>query len=434
MTPREGSPVHANGILTWEGVALDDLAGRHGTPLFVYSAQAIRANFRRIQDAFAATKPLIAYSVKANSNGALLRLLALEGAAFDIVSGGELERVRRAGAEGSRMIFAGVGKTREEMRAALECGVLEFNIESAAEAERLEEVAAESGRTAPVALRVNPDVDPRTHAYISTGKKENKFGLDLESARALVRRLGEFRHLRFEGLHAHIGSQILDPEPYRQAAGVLDEFLAGLKAEGFAPKTLNLGGGFGIAYHPGHEALDLRPIGACVGDLVWRHGLRLILEPGRAIIGAAGLLLTRVEYVKRGMDRTFVIVDASMTENIRPALYSAHHEIVPVREHGASEPETFDVVGPVCESADFLALARKMPRPTPGEVLAIRDCGAYCFAMASNYNSRRRPAEVLLDGGVAHLIRERETLEDLVRLEVVPVHLREAATAHGECS
>ncbi len=410
--------------LSCENVSLEALAAEYGTPLFVYSADALRVNFRRIAKAFAAAKPLVAYSVKANSNAAILRVLAREGAGFDIVSGNELERVRRAGVPGDRIIFAGVGKTEAEMRAALRAGVREFNLESPAEAERLDAVARAMKTVAPVALRINPDVDPKTHKFISTGKKENKFGMSLDAARAMVRRIGELPGLRLEGLHAHIGSQILQEGPHAEAVGVVDAFIESLVADGVGLKTLNFGGGFGINYRPEDKPLDLRPVAKVVVGLAKKHGLELILEPGRSIVGPAGVFLTRVEYIKQGTGRTFAIVDGAMTEMIRPALYDAFHEILPISKPvRRAAHAAVDVVGPVCESGDFLALQRDMPVPEAGELLAALDAGAYCSAMSSNYNSRLRPAEILVDGDQAYLIRKREKLADLIRHEVVPDHL-----------
>jgi diaminopimelate decarboxylase len=400
--------------LTLDGVSLADLAEAHGTPVFVYSAETVRRNFGRLRAAFKTAT--IAYSVKANSSGALLKLLHELGAAFDIVSGGELFRVRRAGIPADRVIFAGVGKTAEEMRYALKEGVREFNVESPSEAVRLNEVARKMKCVAPVALRVNPDVDAKTHEKITTGKKENKFGMSLTAAKVLALEMRGMPGMRLDGIHAHIGSQILQTEPHAQAVAVLDRFLGELKSEGHQLRTLNFGGGFGISYAPGQKPMDLKPVAAAVTALAKKHRLDLILEPGRSIIGPAGLLLTRVEYLKTGEAKTFVIVDASMNEVIRPTLYSAHHEIIPlVKGRGAAM--TVDVVGPVCETGDFLARDRQMRLPTEGDLLAVLDTGAYCSVMSSNYNSRPRAAELLVDGGKATVIKKRETLKDLVRGE-----------------
>ncbi len=414
MAPTNPSLRYDGKELTLDGVLLADLAEKHGTPLFVYSAETVRRNFARLRAAFRAAT--IAYSVKANGALALLKLLHGQGAAFDIVSGGELFRVRRAGIPADRVIFAGVGKSAGEMRHALKEGVREFNVESPSEAVRLNDLARRMKTVAPVALRVNPDVDARTHEKITTGKKENKFGMSLAAARKLAAEMRDMPGLRLDGIHAHIGSQILRTEPHAQAVAVLDQFLADLKAEGHRLRTLNFGGGFGISYAPGQRPLDLKPVAAAVTALAKRHKLDLILEPGRSIIGPAGLLLTRVEYLKTGEAKTFVIVDASMNEVIRPTLYSAHHEIIPlVKGRGTTKP--VDVVGPVCETGDFLARDRQMLLPAEGDLLAVLDTGAYCSAMASNYNSRPRAAEVLVDDGQATVIKRRETWKDLLRTE-----------------
>ncbi len=410
--------------LTCDGVPFAELAEEFGTPLFVYSASAIRDNYRRISRAFASAKPLVAYSVKANSNGAIVRILRDEGSGFDIVSANEMDRVLMTGVSADRMIFAGVGKTADEMRRALKAGVREFNVESPAEAARLNDVAASIRKIAPVAIRINPEVDARTHRHITTGKKENKFGMSLDAARKLISSISKMPGLRLEGLHAHIGSQILSDQPHEEAVGVVDKFIGELVAAGHPLRTLNFGGGFGIAYHEEEKALDLRHVAKIVCALAKKHGLELILEPGRSIIGPAGVFLTRVEYVKYGKSHPFVIVDGAMTEMIRPALYDAYHEIRSVKKSSPrSKRVNVDVVGPVCESGDFLALQRELTIPESGDLLAVLDAGAYCSVMSSNYNSRPRPAEVLVDDGEAHLVRRRETKRDLYRHEVVPAHL-----------
>jgi diaminopimelate decarboxylase len=414
MAPTNPSLRYDGKELKLDGVRLADLAELHGTPLFVYSAETVRRNFARVQSAFRTAA--IAYSVKANSALALLKLLHKQGAAFDIVSGGELFRVRRAGIPADRVIFAGVGKTAEEMRYALKEGVREFNVESPSEAVRLNDVARRMKKIAPVALRVNPDVDAKTHEKITTGKKENKFGMSLSAAKVLASEMRGMPGLRLDGIHAHIGSQILQTEPHAQAVAVLDQFLTELKAEGHQLRTLNFGGGFGISYAPGQKPLDLKPVAAAVTALAKRHKLDLILEPGRSIIGPAGLLLTRVEYLKTGEAKTFVIVDASMNEVIRPTLYSAYHEIIPLVK-GRGTSLSVDVVGPVCETGDFLARDREMQLPAEGDLLAVLDTGAYCSVMASNYNSRPRAAEVLVDEGKVTVIKKRETWKDLLRTE-----------------
>ncbi|MDX1973186.1 MAG: diaminopimelate decarboxylase [Candidatus Sumerlaeia bacterium] len=422
MSQRHGWIAYQNNELLIEGHSPERLASEFGTPLFVYSAETIRSNFRRIKSAFSAANPLIAYSVKANTNGAIIRLLAKEGAGFDVVSGNELQRVLDAGVSGNRIIFAGVGKTAAEMRLALKSGVREFNVESPAEAVRLNSVALELGVQAPVCIRINPEVDAKTHQYITTGKKENKFGMSLEAAHKLAREVGKLPGLRLDGLHAHIGSQILQTVPHHEAVAVVDQFIGELKADGVLLKTLNFGGGFGIAYEEGQKPLDLEPVANAVVPLAKKYGLELFLEPGRSIIAPAGLFLTRVEYIKHGKSYPFVIIDGAMTEMLRPALYQAYHEIYPVKKRDG-EKVAVDVVGPVCESGDFIAKQRPMILPEAGDLLVVMDAGAYCSAMSSNYNSRQRPAEILLDGHEVYIIRQRETFEDLYRHEVVPDYL-----------
>lgn len=409
---------YQDGALSVDGVPLASIAGQHGTPLYVYSAETMRRNYRRIADAFAGADVMIAYSVKSNSNLAVLGVLRELGAGFDIVSGGELERVRRAGIPGERVIFAGVGKTAEEIHAALAAGVAEFNVESEPEAERINAIAGGRGVRAPVALRINPNIDAKTHKYITTGKRENKFGISMERARSLARRMkDDLRHLELAGLHCHIGSQILDASIHPRVVEAVIHFAREvMEITGSPLRTLNFGGGFGIAYEPGQEPLDLRPFAERLLPALGELGVQLILEPGRSIAGPAGVLLTRVEYVKKGEEKTFVIHDAAMTELLRPTLYEAHHEILPVAE-GKGDPGRVDFVGPVCETGDFLALDRETLLPEEGDLLAVMDAGAYGFVMASTYNARPRPAEVLVDGGVAHLVRRRESYEDLIRGE-----------------
>lgn len=402
-----------------DGVSLSAIAAEHGTPLYVYSAGQLRANFRRVAKPFARVDHLVAYSVKSNSNLSVLRLLEAEGAGFDIVSGGELERVRKVGVPGERIIFAGVGKTQEEMAAALKAGVLEFNVESEAEAERLNLVAGQRRTVAPVALRVNPDVDAHTHKHITTGKAENKFGISMKRALELAKRFKtELPNLRLDGIHCHVGSQILDPGVHPQVVAKVGAFADELTREAGAKlRTLNLGGGFGIAYRDDQQPLDLKPFAAAVAPLVKRLGVKLILEPGRSISASAGVILATVEYIKRGDSKTFVIIDAAMTELIRPTLYEAHHRILPLTKRRATQGKV-DVVGPVCESGDFLAKDREMPVPEEGELLAIMDAGAYAFVMASNYNSRPMSAEVLVEDGKARVVRKRQTMKDLLKAEM----------------
>lgn len=415
-----------DGILYCEDVEVERLAEKFGTPLYVYSLAQLLGAYDRIAAAFAAAHPMIAYSVKANGNLAILSALAARGAAFDIVSMGELERVARIGADPAKVIFAGVGKRRDEIRRALQFGVAEFNVESPGEAEVIDEEARDLGVVAPVALRVNPDVDPHTHEYITTGRKENKFGVNLDLARGVVERILSLRGLRFVGLHAHIGSQILDENVHAISVERLEEFVRWLSAGGVRLESLNMGGGFGIDYERGRAPLAIEKVAEKIIPIARRLGARLVLEPGRYIVASAGALITRTLYVKKGSVKTFVIVDASMTDLIRPSLYAACHRIAPARlsEVPPGQWETADVVGPVCETGDFLARDRKLPPVQPGDILAVMDAGAYSFAMSSNYNTRPRPAEVIVKGRRALLARRRETLDDLLSFDCVPPELR----------
>ncbi len=407
--------------LSADGLPLPELAERFGTPLYVYSGPLLRENFRLLREPFAGADPMVAYSVKANSNLAVLDLLHREGAYFDIVSGGELKRVLKAGIPADRAIFAGVGKTAAEMRAALRAGVMEFNLESEQEAERLAAVAKSLRRRADVAIRINPNVDAKTHKYITTGKTENKFGISLDRALRLARRIAEeMPALNLAGLHCHIGSQILDSSIHPNVVAIVMDFVDEVeRATGGKLDTLNFGGGYGIAYERGQQPLDLRPFAEALLPELKKRGLRLILEPGRSIAAPAGLLLSRVEYVKPGDAKTFVVLDAAMTELLRPALYRAYHEILPVEKHPMPQG-LVDFVGPVCETGDFLALDREAFVPHEGDLIAVMDAGAYGFVMASNYNTRPMPPEVLVDGGEAHLVRKRQTYGDLLRLESIP--------------
>ncbi|MCC5877416.1 MAG: diaminopimelate decarboxylase [Candidatus Sumerlaeia bacterium] len=404
--------------LAVDGVSLADLAGEYGTPLYVYSAEVMRHNYRRIERAFAGADVMIAYSVKSNSNLAVLKVLKDLGAGFDIVSGGELIRTQRVGIPGERVIFAGVGKTEKEISDALDAGVSEFNVESEAEAERINAVAAARGERAPVAIRINPNIDAKTHKYITTGKRENKFGISMGRALELAGRTRtDLPNLDLIGIHCHIGSQILDSSIHpRVVEAVVDFARKVMDKTGQPLKTLNFGGGFGIAYEKGQTPLDLQPFADALLPRLAELKVKLLLEPGRSIAGPAGVLLTRVEYIKKGEERTFAIVDAAMTELLRPTLYEAHHEILPVHRNDR-ETGRMDVVGPVCETGDFLALDREGAIPHQGDLLAVMDAGAYGFVMSSTYNARPRPAEILIDGGKALLARRRETHEDLLRAE-----------------
>lgn len=404
-----------------DGVSLAALAQEHGTPLYVYSGGLLQANYRRVAKAFSKVDAMVAYSVKSNSNLAVLQLLEREGAAFDIVSGGELERVKRAGVSGDRIIFAGVGKTADEMAAALKHGVAEFNLESEMEAERLNAVAGKLKKIAPVAIRINPDIDAGTHAKITTGKKENKFGISMDRALVLSKRIvSELKNLELMGLHCHIGSQILDPAVHPRVVEVVVKYARKvMKESGAQFRTLNFGGGFGVRYMEGQQPLDLKPFAEALKPELKALGVKLILEPGRSISATAGTLLTEVQYIKKGANKTFVILDAAMTELIRPTLYEAYHEILPLAKKRGKEASKVDFVGPVCETGDYLALNREFQECAQGDLLAVMNAGAYGFVMASNYNTRNRPTEILVVDGVAHVARRRETYRDQLKNELL---------------
>jgi diaminopimelate decarboxylase len=399
-----------DGALRVEGVSLVEIAERYGTPCFVYSRRALEAAFREFDSAFAAVPHLVCYALKANSNLAVLDVFARLGSGFDVVSGGELERVVAAGGRPDRVVFSGVGKSEDELRQGLDLGIHCFNVESSSELEHLDRVAAERGKVAPISFRVNPDVDPRTHPHISTGLKESKFGVALEDALPLYVRAAKLRHVRIRGIDMHIGSQITDLAPYRESAARLLGLVDKLAEAGIALEHVDLGGGLGIRYRD--ETLPLlADYAAMIVDLMPGRRESLILEPGRRLTGNAGLLLTRVSYLKPGRERNFAIVDAAMNDFIRPALYDAWHEVRPVRQRQES-PRVWQVVGPVCESADFLALDRELAL-AEGDLLVLMSAGAYAMSMSSNYNSRPRAAEVMVDGDAALLVRKRESTSDL---------------------
>ena len=402
---------YKNGSLYAEGVSLAALAARHGTPAFVYSRAAIEDRWRAYADAFAGREALVCYSVKANGNLAILNLLARLGSGFDIVSGGELERVVAAGGDPGKVVFSGVGKRASEIRRALEAGIRCFNVESEPELLRISELAGEMSAVAPVSIRVNPDIDPDTHPYIATGLKENKFGVDSGQALDLYRLAAGLDNIAVTGIDCHIGSQITSTRPYVDAVNKLLALLDELEETGIAIRHVDIGGGLGISYGD-EQAPDIAGFAGTVSDLVpGRYGI--ILEPGRSIVGNAGVLLTRVEYLKSNNNRRFAVVDASMNDLLRPSLYRARHDIIPVSERGDGAAADYDVVGPVCESGDFLGLQRRLS-PAPDDLLAVLSCGAYGFSMSSNYNSRPRAVELLVDGEDAHLVRERETVEQLM--------------------
>ncbi len=402
------------GVLALEDVALPDIAARFGTPTYVYSRAALTAAFDAYRQALGRRRALICYAVKANSNLGVLSVFARLGAGFDIVSGGELARVLAAGGSADRVVFSGVGKSREEMRQALGAGIRCFNVESAAELDKLDAIAAELGQRAPIALRVNPDVDPKTHPYISTGLKGNKFGVAFADALALYRRAAALPNLKVSGVACHIGSQLLDPAPMAEAARKLLALVDQLGAEGIELDHIDLGGGLGIRYRDETPP----PVGEYLAPLLALfEGRReeLCFEPGRSLVGNAGLLLTRVEYLKPGETKSFAIVDAAMNDLARPALYDAWHDVVEVAPR-EMEPKRYEIVGPICESGDFLAHDRKLA-VAEGDLLAILSAGAYGMTMSSNYNTRPRAAEVIVDGDKVHLVRERETVAALYERE-----------------
>lgn len=404
-----------NGALHAESVALTRLAEQFGTPAYVYSRSALTAALQEFHDVLkahpAGEGALVCFAVKANSNLAILNLFARLGAGFDIVSGGELQRVLAAGADPQKIVFSGVGKTAEEMRQALDAGIFCFNIESIPELDRLNDIAGKLGKKAPVSLRVNPNVDPKTHPYISTGLKAAKFGVAYDDALALYRRAAGLANIAVTGIDCHIGSQLLDPSPFIEALDRILALVNQLAAEGIRIHHVDLGGGLGIKY----RADQVQPtVAAYLNPLLDKlkgRGLKVVLEPGRRLVGNAGLLLTRIEYLKAGEEKNFAIIDAAMNDLMRPALYEAWHDIVPVTPRPGATQD-YDVVGPVCETGDFLGQARPLA-VQPGDLLAVMSAGAYGMAMASNYNTRPRAAEIMVDGTQVHLIRARESVEQL---------------------
>lgn len=397
-----------------EAVALDRIAATFGTPCYIYSRAALEAAYRAYDDALARRDHLICYAVKANSSLAVLNVLARLGSGFDIVSGGELARVLAAGGDAQKTVFSGVGKTTAEMRAALDAGIRCFNVESASELQKLNQVAGEMGKIAPVSLRVNPDVDAKTHPYIATGLKENKFGIPFESALPLYREAAGMANLRVTGIDCHIGSQLTEIPPFIAALQKLLGLVDRLAAERIAIAHIDIGGGLGIRYRdetPPAVADYIHALTACLGD----RKQTIMFEPGRSLVGNTGILLARVEYLKHGADRNFAVIDAAMNDLIRPALYDAWHDIQPVRPR-RTPARRYEIVGPVCETGDFLGHERELSL-AEGDLVAIMSAGAYGMTMSSNYNTRPRAAEVMISGSDMHLIRERETIAQLIAPE-----------------
>ena len=414
---------YRHGELYCEQVPVSRIAKALGTPCYIYSHTTLVRHFHAYDSAFKHIPHVIAFAMKANSNLAILRLMAREGSGVDIVSGGELFRALKAGVPTSKIVFAGVGKAPDEIRDALKADILMFNVESLAELHAINQVAAEVGRKARIALRINPDIDPKTHPYISTGLKKSKFGIAAERAVEDFVLAASMSHIEVVGVHAHIGSQLTDVAPFTAALKKVVSLIGTLKERDLNIRYLNIGGGLGITYSDEKPPLP-QDLSNAVLPLVQGLNLTLVMEPGRVIVGNAGILVTKALYLKEGETKSFVIVDAAMNDLIRPSLYDAYHEVRPVNEEaGRREKQTVDIVGPVCESGDFLAKDRSLPVVKPGELLAVMSAGAYGFVMASNYNSRPRVPEVLVREGEFHVIRERERYEDLIKGEQIPSFL-----------
>ncbi len=416
---------YQQGELYCEQVPVSRIAKELGTPCYIYSYETLIRHFHAYDNAFKDIPHVIAFAMKANSNLAILRLMAREGSGVDIVSGGELFRAMKAGVPASKIVFAGVGKSPGEIRDALKANILMFNVESAAEIRAINDVAASVGMKARIALRINPDVDPKTHPYISTGMKKSKFGIAADRALEEYKMASSMSHIDVVGVHAHIGSQLTDVTPFVDSLKKVVALIDTLKTHGINIRYLNIGGGLGITYSDEKPPLP-QDLAHAISPLVKGLGLTLVMEPGRVIVGNAGILVTKALYEKAGETKHFVIVDAAMNDLIRPSLYGAYHEIRPVNEAAVHRPKQMvDIVGPVCESGDFLAKERSLPNIQPDDLLAVMSAGAYGFVMASNYNSRPRVPEVLVKGGEFHIIRERETYDDLVKGETIPSFLNE---------
>ncbi|MBX3349678.1 MAG: diaminopimelate decarboxylase [Nitrospira sp.] len=414
---------YQQGELYCEQVPISRIAKELGTPCYIYSHETLIRHFHAYDSAFKDIPHVIAFAMKANSNLAILRLMAREGSGVDIVSGGELFRAMKAGVPASKIVFAGVGKSPDEIRDALKANILMFNVESAAEVRAINDVAASVGMKARIALRINPDVDPKTHPYISTGMKKSKFGIAADRALEEYKTASSMTHIDVVGVHAHIGSQLTDVTPFVDSLKKVVALIDTLKTHGINIRYLNIGGGLGITYSDEKPPLP-QDLAHAISPLVKGLGLTLVMEPGRVIVGNAGILVTKALYEKAGETKHFVIVDAAMNDLIRPSLYGAYHEIRPVNEAAVHRPKQMvDIVGPVCESGDFLAKERSLPNIQPDDLLAVMSAGAYGFVMASNYNSRPRVPEVLVKGGEFHVIRERETYDDLIKGETIPSFL-----------
>jgi diaminopimelate decarboxylase len=402
-----------------EEAPIRQIAEQVGTPCYIYSYRTLIRHFHAFDQAFQAIPHIVAFAMKSNSNLAVLRLLAKEGSGADIVSGGELFRALKAGMSPNKIVFAGVGKSKEEIRYALESDILMFNVESPGELQQINEVAGAMGLHARVALRINPDIDPQTHPYISTGLKKSKFGIGADRALEEFDAAGKLSHIEVVGVHSHIGSQLTQVTPFVDALKKAIALIQTLQTKGVHIQYLNIGGGLGITYSdetPPHP----RELAVAISPLLQTVSCQIIMEPGRSIVGNAGILVTKVLYNKDGANKRFVIVDAAMNDLLRPSLYDAHHDIQPVMKNESSVVNTVDVVGPICESGDFLAKDRKMPQSQPGDLLAVMSAGAYGFTMSSNYNSRPRVPEVLVKGKDVIVIRKRESYEDLIRGESIP--------------
>jgi diaminopimelate decarboxylase len=414
-----GSFKYKAGILYGEEVPLEDIAAKIGTPVYVYSQECLSSNWQSLNSAFSGLEPIVCFAVKANSSRAVMALFASWGGGADIVSGGEMQRAMRAGIDPARIVYSGVGKTGEEIEAALKAGILLFNVESAAELALIAEIAARLRVKAPVGLRVNPDVDAKTHPKITTGLAGNKFGLPVEEALAQYQAAARLPQIEVKGISCHIGSQITETRPFTDAAERLLHLIERLADSGIKLTYLDLGGGLGITYNqekPPSWHDYAQALISCLG----RAGLKLILEPGRSLVGNAGVLLTKVLFTKQGPLKKFVVVDAAMNDLLRPSMYDAYHHILPLRDAAGFKPETVDVVGPVCESGDYLARGRELAPLSGNDYLALMSAGAYGFSMASNYNSRVRPAEVMINGRDWEIIQSRQPLEDLWAHERIP--------------